>query len=242
LHSESVYTYDLKKDIVISTLSLGVFFGSYLIPATSEIPNLNKNDVNAFDRGLMYNYEGFNTVTTILRPVMGVLPFMTPLILVEWKDFKNDFDIWFTYGLMYAQAVGFTYGTRRAIGRAVGRHRPYDYLADTIDKPITGDSFPSGTTSMSFLPAALVSVTFAAEFPDSKWKVPVIVGSYTLATTVGIARIITGHHFLTDVLTGAAIGSFYGWLIPALHKRNIDNENNMAFHFSGYGAIVSIKL
>ena len=243
LYSESVYTLDLKKDIAISTLSLGMFFGSYLVPQIYEIPTLDKNDINALDRALMYNNEEWNIVPTILRPVMGIMPLVTPLVLwgsTGWGFAREDFDIWFTYGLMYAQAVGFTYGTRRAMGRAVGRHRPTKYFADSIDEPITGDSYPSGTTSMSFLPATLLSVTFAKEFPDSPWKIPVIAGSYTLATAVGISRIATGHHFLTDVLAGAALGSFFGWLIPTLHHRTIENDSNVSFHFSGNGAIVQV--
>ncbi|MDR0382654.1 MAG: phosphatase PAP2 family protein, partial [Spirochaetaceae bacterium] len=45
-----------------------------------------------------------------------------------------------------------------------------------------------------------------------------IFGAYTLATGIASMRIISGSHFLTDVLTGTAIGSFYGWIIPFLHK------------------------
>ncbi|MDR0411846.1 MAG: phosphatase PAP2 family protein [Treponema sp.] len=42
---------------------------------------------------------------------------------------------------------------------------------------------------------------------------------YTLAAEIASMRIVSGSHFLTDVLTGAAIGSFHGWIIPFLHKR-----------------------
>jgi len=240
--TESVFTLELRREIVISTLSLGVFFGSFLIPETYEIPNLDRNNVIAIDRWLMFNYGSFNIVTTFMRPVVGVMPLIVPLVLMEW-DLRNDFPIWLTYGIMYAQAVGFTYGTRRAIGRAVNRHRPIYYFADVVERPIPANAFPSGTTSMSFLPATMLSVTFSAEFPDSPWRIPVIVGSHTLATTVGIARIITGHHFLTDVLAGAAIGSFFGWLIPTLHRRpGNDDESNLSFRFTGNGAMMSVRL
>ena len=245
---ESVFALELRRDIIISTLSLGVFFGPFLIPETQEIPTLNKNDVNAFDRGLMFNHGWFNGVTVGLRPVMAVLPLIVPLVLVEWRDFRSDFNIWLTYGVMYAQAVLLTYGTRMALGRAINRHRPYYYFHDVIDRPITPNSFPSGSTAMAFLPATFFSVTFAREFPDSRWRIPVIVGSHTLAATVGAARIITGHHFLTDVLAGAAIGSFFGWLIPTLHRRpaltpnGVNGAGNLSFQFTGSGAAMSIRL
>ena len=239
--TELAFTLDLRREVVISTLSLGVFFGSFLVPQNEGVPNLDKNNVNAIDRGLMFNYWNFNIVTTILRPVMGAMPLIVPLVMMEW-DFRNDFPIWFTYGLMYAQAVGFTYGVRRGIGRAVYRQRPTYYFAGAVDRVRPADSFPSGTASMAFMPATLLSVTFAAQFPDSPWRIPVIVGSHTLAATVGAARIVTGHHFLTDVLAGAAIGSFFGWLIPTLHRRTADDESKLSFSFTGNGALLSVRL
>jgi membrane-associated phospholipid phosphatase len=72
------------------------------------------------------------------------------------------------------------------------------------------------------LGATFFSTTFLHEFPGSKWRLPVIIGSYTAAAGVASMRILAGSHFLSDVLTGAVIGSLYGWLIPELHlkKRN----------------------
>ena len=78
-------------------------------------------------------------------------------------------------------------------------------------------SFPSGTAALAFLPAAFISVTFSTEFPKSPWKIPVIVGLYAMAAGIGATRIFNGTHFLTDVLAGAAIGIFFGWLIPTFH-------------------------
>ncbi|GHU12114.1 hypothetical protein FACS1894151_11740 [Spirochaetia bacterium] len=64
-----------------------------------------------------------------------------------------------------------------------------------------------------------MTTTFMQEFPESKWKFPVIIGSYTLAAGVASMRILSGSHFLTDVFVGAAIGSLYGWVIPWLHLK-----------------------
>ncbi|MDR0539473.1 MAG: phosphatase PAP2 family protein [Spirochaetaceae bacterium] len=76
---------------------------------------------------------------------------------------------------------------------------------------------------MAFLSAGFLSATFSAEHPESPWKIPVISGSYALAAGIAACRIFSGSHFLSDVLTGAAIVSLYGWLIPALHKRRAGN-------------------
>ena len=245
LYAKSAFTLDLRNDIIISTLSVGVFFGSFLIEETSDIPNVDMNDVNVIDRRLMFSYSRFHIIPNILLPVMGVMPIIVPISLVEW-NIRNDFDIWLTYGLMYAQAVGFTYGTRRIIGRTVDRHRPFYYFTDVMESR-PANSFPSGSTAMAFMPAAFFSTIFFAEFPDSPWRIPVIIGSHTLAAGVGMARIMAGRHFLTDVLAGAAIGSFFGWVIPTLHRRPAlhlgpNDESKFSFHLAGNGAMMSLRL
>jgi membrane-associated phospholipid phosphatase len=102
------------------------------------------------------------------------------------------------------------------------------------------NSFPSGSTALAFLSAGFLSAIFSAEYPGSKWKVPVIAGAYTLATGIASFRITSGTHFLTDVFVEAAIGSLYGWVIPMLHKKQND-QNNLSVSFTGNGVIASLK-
>jgi len=242
--AESVFALDLRKDIIISALSVGVFLSPRLVTGGRMYPNQNISDINVIDRRLMFDRNRAVDIASItLTSWMGALPIIVPIALVEWRDLRSDFCIWFTYGVMYAQALGFTRGTRSIIGRLIGRPRPHYYFDDTIERPFRGNGFPSGTTALAFMPATFLSMTFAAEFSGSRWKIPVIVGSHTLAATVGVGRIISGRHFLTDVLAGAAVGSFFGWLIPTLHRRpGNDDENNVSFHFKGNGAVMSVRL
>ena len=239
LHSESVYTYDLKKDIALSALSIGVNFSQYLLANPDRIPsNLNRNNVNIFDRGLMFPYnETLHIIRDYYRFVLPVLPIITPLA----GDIRKDFDTWLTYGFMYTQASLLTIGTTGLIWRSVYRNRPRQYFWGAAEHPIDGDSFPSDTVAFSFLSATFLSVTFSKEYPESLWKIPVIVGSYTLATGIGVLSVLSGMHFLTDVLAAAVIGSFYGWLIPTIHIKT-NNENGISFYFTGNGVIISLKL
>lgn len=248
LYSESVYTYGVKKDIVISALSMGAFGVSYLVPGTrNSIPNeLNRNDVNFFDRGLMFPEDDTpHHIRDNLRNWMPVLTIITPLSvwgLGGWGFEKKDFDTWLTYGIMYMQAAALTLGTVETLKKTVDRYRPRSYFDNSVGKLTSNDCFPSDTTAFSFLASTLFSVTFCAEYPDSLWRIPVIAGSYTLAAGIGVIGIISGMHFLTDVLAGAAIGSFYGWLIPFLHRKpDIDNGISFHFTFTGNGAIISLK-
>jgi len=237
-HAQSVFELDLKTDVILSTLSLGVFFGSFLIPETSGFPDRDINNVNFIDRNMVAFNTSFDIVPLIFKPVLGALPVIVPIALTQ-LDLRADFFTWMTYGFMYGQAVGFTYGTRRAIGRLAARYRPRHYVEEDRQTPFPANSFPSGSTAMAFVPATFLSVTFAAEFPDSPWRIPVIVGTHTVAAGVGAARILAGHHWLTDVIAGAAIGSFYGWLIPTLHRR--PDTGGFSFRFTGDSAVMSLR-
>ena len=238
-YSESVFTYDLKKDIILGTLSLGIFASPFFVNNEPEnIPtNLGKDDVNIFDRSLMFSYNKPLDMTSDY----GVYALLALPVLSLVGQIK-DKDAWLTYGIMYTEAFFLTFGTKELLKNAIVRYRPYMYGAGIPDGKEDDyyNSFPSGSTALAFLSAGFLSATFSAEYPDSSWKIPVIAGVYTLATGIATCRIVSGSHFLTDVLTGAAIGSLYGWVIPLLHKRQ-NNENNITMTFTGNGFIVALK-
>jgi membrane-associated phospholipid phosphatase len=82
---------------------------------------------------------------------------------------------------------------------AVGRQRPLAGEDQYVFHPFTKtDSWPSGHTMTAFALATGVS--------DEVHSTPVTIGMYTLATAVGWSRMNDNKHWLTDVLTGAAIG------------------------------------
>ena len=238
-YPESVFTCDLKKDIVLGTLSLAVFAAPFFInnePVNIPV-NPDRGSINAFDRSLMFSYKKpLDMISDYGVYALLALPFISLAGQIK------DGEAWLTYGVMYAQAFLLTFGTKDILKKAVIRYRPYMYFG--CMPAGKGDdyhnSFPSGSTALAFLSAGFLSATFSAEYPDSPWKIPLIAGAYTLAAGVASCRIISGSHFLTDVFTGAAIGSFYGWVIPLLHKRQ-NNGNKIAMNFTGNGFAVSIK-
>jgi len=204
----------------------------------SQIPDsLNKNDINDFDRSLMFSYnKPLDTISDY--GVYGML--VLPIVSVIGNG--NDINAWLTYGIMYTEAFLLTFGTKDLLKNAIIRYRPYMYEGGVPAGQENDyyNSFPSGSTSLAFLSATFLSATFLQEYPDSNWKLPVIIGSYSLATAVSAMRITSGAHFITDVLAGAAIGSFYGWIIPFLHKSN--SKNNVTVNVAPYGFLVSLKL
>jgi membrane-associated phospholipid phosphatase len=239
LYSQSVFTCDLTKDIIIGSLSLGVFVSPFFVEnKPSKIPDsLNKNEINNFDRSLMFSYN--KTLDMISDyGVYGML--ILPIVSVIGN--AKDINAWLTYGIMYTEAFLLTFGTKDLLKNAIIRYRPYMYDGGVPagQEDDYYNSFPSGSTSLAFLSATFLSTTFFQEYPDSKWRLPVIIGSYSLAAAVSVMRITSGAHFITDVLTGAAIGSFYGWIIPFLHKNN--SNNNVTLNAVPNGFLVSVKL
>lgn len=64
----------------------------------------------------------------------------------------------------------------------------------------TAYSFPSGHTANAFAGATLLSMEYGQNY---KW---VPYASYTLATGIGVMRVINNKHYISDVLFGAGLG------------------------------------
>jgi membrane-associated phospholipid phosphatase len=236
--SQSLYSAAIKKDVTMGILSLGVGISPFFISNKPEdIPRiLNRNGVNAFDRSLMFSHNrpldiisDYTPFGLALLPVISIMP-----------NIKHP-NALLTYSIMYGESLLLTYGTVFSLKNAIIRYRPYMY-AGGVPPGKENDyynSFPSSAASFAFLSATFLSTTFSHEFPESKWKFPIITGSYALAAGIGLMRILTGTHFLTDVFAGAAIGSLYGWLIPWLHIRK--DNGNIKIIPAGNGMIVSLK-
>ena len=125
---------------------------------------------------------------------------------------------------MYTETALIANGIKDITKLIVDRPRPYMYFDGYPQKEIEErdwcKSFPSGHTTMAFTAAAFNTYVFSKYFPDSPWRFVVAGGSYAIAVTTAALRLASGNHFATDVLTGAAIGTLCGFLVPYLHTLN----------------------
>jgi membrane-associated phospholipid phosphatase len=103
------------------------------------------------------------------------------------------------------------------------RHRPSDddppdpYLWEGPFYVSTDyTSFPSGHTTTAFAIASVLTHGY-------KNKLWVGLTSYTVAALVGFSRINDGEHWASDVIAGAALGTFIG---TTLSKINFNNGSN----------------
>jgi len=236
--AESVFSLDLKTDIIINTLAIGVFTSSFFIEnPPSQIPDsLTRSDVNSFDRFFMLTSQD----TTIRRISDVTLACMYILPLIPAFSVMDNFNanILLTYSVMYAQTAMLAFGTERLIKNNVTRFRPFLHDGRALTFDDRNESFPSGHTTMAFMSATFFATAFSLEHPDSRWKWPLIIGSHSLAASVGTMRVVSGMHFVTDVLAGAVLGSLFGWVVPALHRNPNSNFSAIA---TGNGLLLSLR-
>ena len=189
-------------------------------PVFSETYPLDSTEINRLDSFVMRPYnKTLSTVSTVTTAASLAMPAV--LLSAPSSEYLK-------IGIMYAETVALTYGIKELIKLIVPRERPYLYYEGYPDDKVqSGDShrsFLSGHTALAFAGASFTSYVFCKYHPESKWKIPVIATSYSLATATGVLRIASGNHFATDVLAGALLGAAIGYGIPALHALLADNN------------------
>jgi membrane-associated phospholipid phosphatase len=112
---------------------------------------------------------------------------------------------------------------RSSLYDVTGRARPSyaDCKAGTSVDPLCNAgayaSFPSGHTSAAMTGAGLICAHHGAlPLYGGAWDVAACAEGLTVATTVGVLRIMADRHYASDVLTGGAIGFFSGYGLPML--------------------------
>lgn len=242
---EDVFALDALKDGLIFGSGVLLSGGDLLLDNVLELNRqkydsskvYDKDDVNAFDRFFMNEYS---SSLDRAGDIMLVCAMATPAVLAATE--KEE---WLTVGVMYAETLLIANGIKELTKLAVRRDRPFMYYdpdtypEDDIKDGDFANSFPSGHSTMAFAGATFASYTFSKYFPDSAWRYAVTGGSYALALTTAALRVKSGNHFMTDVMTGAALGTAVGFLVPWLHTFNTKNDLNVAL--TGDGVLVRVK-
>ncbi len=118
-------------------------------------------------------------------------------------------------------------------------------LKNTTDVPrpdnSSYNSFPSGHTAQAFVAATFLHKEYGHK---SIWY---SIGGYTVATSVGVLRVLSNRHWLSDVFVGAGIGILSTELVYATHqfkwsKRKIKLTGLPTFNKGAYGIYLSLAL
>lgn len=144
---------------------------------------------------------------------------------------------------IYLEALSFTFAAKNALKYCFPRARPYAYLSDSLDAELLkewNESLPSGHAALAFCSAtcfALLQSRLHPESPATPW---LIAGGYGLALGTSVLRVVSGNHFASDVVAGAALGSGIAYLVTALHFKSNDasSADSLSFRVAPGPALV----
>lgn len=88
------------------------------------------------------------------------------------------------------------------LSHLIDRQRPTDQLWIIVKLP----GFPSGHAIVAVAFFGLLAYLLAPKMPSTFWKAFVIAAAILIIGFIGFTRIFTGGHYLTDILSGYAVG------------------------------------
>lgn len=228
----------MKKQLITDAI---VFTGSAFFYGTAEyfkgtmdFPEYTERtyDIgtqNSLDRWAAHPYNRtFDTCGDISMTMSGFV-FPASVFITEGAIGNMSLKEELSLALMYAETVCLGNAIKEVIKMSVQRPRPYMYFdnpdAESLDNHDFEFSFLSGHTLNAFMGAGFLSYNFCKYYSGSSFKVPVVLTSYGLACATGTFRILSGNHFPTDVMAGAALGTVLGIGVPMVHSWIFNNSD-----------------
>lgn len=216
--------------LIVAVIGLQPLCADQLLP-------LDMSGVPAFDRAFMQPYSRSLEVGGTAFELASLL---TPVLLLA-----EPADEYLRFATMYGETLLTAYALKELGKHWFSRARPFlyyqDYPEEKIGEGDAYDSFPSGHATMAFAGAAFTSYVFATYHPDSVWKIPVTVASYSLAIATAAMRVASGNHFPSDVLTGALLGTLVGVGVPFLH-RSLASKQELTASVTPFGVAFRVAL
>jgi len=218
---------------------LGLYLASTTEPATlEEIAALDRETVNAFDRGTTYNWSPeWQDRSDIPR---NVLLLSSVLLSGAPSVWRGEWSQTMTLATIFLEAASLTTFVTYATKGLASRLRPYTYNTSLTpeerlavvgpDDPSVRQSLFSGHGSSAFAAATLLSTIYEDMYGRSAMSKVIWVSSLSLATFTAYGRVKGGVHFPTDVLAGAAVGAAIGYLVPRIHR--VDAEHGLSISAS----------
>jgi len=225
--------YKLKPAVDIPVFAIGAGWSAYAFTkiyskphsTDEEILNLNKNDINGFDRWAVRPFD-----EKIDR--ISYYPFFASMPLPFLFLFGNTRTDFFKLGFLYLEAMSITGFLYTGSVYFVDRYRPYAYSDEsTMDQRTRGgakNSFYAGHVALVATSTFFMAQVYADYHPDShaKWVFYSLAGATTAVTAY--LRYRAGQHFPTDLLLGMAQGTITGLLVPHFHKNKLLKNSNLS--------------
>ncbi len=214
-------TLDALGDGVALGLSAGFAGASELLirfaPPQPATPESSYEMLSPIDLRFLFPYSRSADVTsTVLEAAAMLTP--VAMSLVSGRNVSLG-DL-----VAYAESFGVALGVKNVIKYFLPQYRPYVYEggAEGVDPAEDNQAFPSGHATMAFTAAAFSTYLYVESLPGSASLLPFVVANYALAGLTASYRVLSGMHFVSDVLVGAAIGMLCGLVIPAMVRPAIE--------------------
>jgi membrane-associated phospholipid phosphatase len=204
--------------------------------ATVRSIDLQKSDLPPWDRFAAGWYNpAASTTSDVLVFVVGGAMIYSDLwdktqADASWKPLLED-------GLILGEA--FAWSSALNLNVRAFRIHPRPFVYDTTNgssasernAPEAAGSFYSGHASEAFLGAAYFATVYPLRHPEFKHTGWLWAGAMTAASGVATLRVVSGKHFPSDVIAGAAVGTALGWGFATLHQRyGKDSETGWQFN------------
>lgn len=209
------YKLDLAVDGPWLTLS-GLVSAAWLLrgelPPAYCAPHCDASKVNGFDREAAGNW---NPTWARASDVAVAATVATALVLPAMDRGGLSDDVVIVESILTGNALAFV------LNGVAKRPRPFLYSESApLDARMHGNgslSFFSGHTVAAFASTVSLFSTLHRRRPTAAYPWFVLGAGLATSSLVAVGRVFSGNHFPTDVLTGAAVGSALGVLVPALH-------------------------
>ena len=220
----------------VDALDVGLIAGSAATVITARVMGPAENrwpkggilaDEAARDALLLTHRRGQHAIANVSDLTLGLVAAMPMLdaTVVGWGYYKDKV-LARELAIMSFEVSGVVAALQTVANSVAGRERPYgrrcsEDLPQQLDACLARErnySFFSGHTSQTFAAAAVTCSVHAKLKLYGRGfanMVPCVAGM-TLAGFTGVARIMADQHYLSDVMTGAVVGTVAGFTIPYL--------------------------
>lgn len=236
------YAINLKKELpYMAIISAGTPFfiiSQKNLKHSSQLPTnaLSVANIPAIDRfsATMYSPSAIRANKYAAISIAGAC--ISSAAYVAYTHRSQDYSFLHHAGslaIMWAEVQSITLLASNITKNYTLRYRPYMYnSAVPADAKADTDgrrSFFSNHTTFAASNSFFMAHVWANYNPQLQKSAILWASAATLPAIVGTLSIISGKHFLTDVLVGYAVGAVGGCVIPQLHRQALHRTNTQLY-------------
>ncbi|HET7753722.1 MAG TPA: phosphatase PAP2 family protein [Anaeromyxobacteraceae bacterium] len=176
----------------------------------SEVPGFDRFAIGLHSDAASRASDWTRNLALIVPPIAGLVA------LGPTRAFFED-------ATVFAEALAVSGALVNLAKYTVQRPIPRAYAGDPdqLREPGAYLAFYSSHATMTFTALTDLAWTMRLRYGEQGWPWAV---AGILGTSVAAERVLAGHHFLSDVVVGAAIGIAVGTAVPLLHEASADRS------------------